>query len=117
MIEINGNRFAKNDSEFTESLFNPPKTCFGFYKRKGKNVIIFCDIQKKPFAALVKQGTNSFLVNCREVTGGQIFYQFALGENYESIFGLNGLGYTAQNELVENLVNRLITNKESRSCK
>jgi hypothetical protein len=62
MIDINGVKFAKNNSDFIDSLFSK-KTCYGFYK-KLKNKIIFQDHQKVAFLALVKNKNGVFLVNC-----------------------------------------------------
>lgn len=45
MIELNGAKFAKNEQEFTESLFSS-KTCVGFYKKTKKTVRLY-NMQKE----------------------------------------------------------------------
>lgn len=106
MLTISGNKFAKNDKEFTESIFDKNGTCKGFYK-KMKDKVIFSNMQHRVFAALVRNSHGVFLVNCDNYTG-KYRYQFALAEEYESLFGLSGLGYSAQNERVKTLANELL---------
>ena len=36
MITLNGKKFAANDEQFTESLFDQTGTCVGFYKKNKK---------------------------------------------------------------------------------
>ena len=41
MITINNSKFAKNDSEFTNSLFDPNGTCNGFYKVNKRSITLY----------------------------------------------------------------------------
>jgi len=41
MIILNGKKFAQNDKEFSESLFDPTGTCVGFYRRYKCSVVLF----------------------------------------------------------------------------
>ena len=77
MITINGTKWASNDSEFVDTLFDTKGTAEGFYKRL-KNKIIF---------ALVKNNHGSFLVNCAKENKGY-FYQYGLGSIYEKMLGV-----------------------------
>ena len=105
MIEINGTKFAKNDREFTDTLFNSSGTAYGFYKQlKGRT--IFMDHQRKPFAALVKNKNGTFLVNCAKIND-KYFYQYDLGDMYAPIFGLPD-GYAASLEYVSNLADNYV---------
>ena len=45
MITLNGNKFALNDNEFINSLFDTGNTCVGYYK-PYKNNINLLDMQK-----------------------------------------------------------------------
>jgi len=85
MIDINGVKFAKNNSDFIDSLFSK-KTCYGFYK-KLKNKIIFQDHQKVAFLALVKNKNGVFLVNCSK-KGSGYFYQYSMSDNYRKLLGV-----------------------------
>jgi len=105
MIEINGNKFAKNDSEFTDTLFTGGSTAYGYYKAL-KNKIIFMDHQRKPFAALVKNPHGSFLVNCSK-PDNRYFYQFSLSSTNEGVFGVPS-GYADSIEYTNNLVKTYI---------
>lgn len=46
MITLNGKKFAKNDSEFIDSLFHSGGTCVGYYKVMRRAVILM-DHNKK----------------------------------------------------------------------
>ena len=86
MITINGTKWASNDSEFVDTLFDTKGTAEGFYKRL-KNKIIFSDMQNKVIFALVKNNHGSFLVNCAKENKGY-FYQYGLGSIYEKMLGV-----------------------------
>ena len=45
MITLNGKKFAVNDKEFINSLFDKNGTCVGYYK-KNRRTLILMDIQK-----------------------------------------------------------------------
>tara|TARA_R110000868_G_scaffold81375_1_gene230324 strand:- start:957 stop:1256 length:300 start_codon:yes stop_codon:yes gene_type:complete len=53
MITLNGNKFAANDTEFTNSLFDTDGTCVGFYKAY-KNVINLLDMHKVKVGVITK---------------------------------------------------------------
>ena len=53
MITLNGNKFAANDTEFTNSLFESGTTCIGFYKAY-KNTINLLDMQKTKIGVITK---------------------------------------------------------------
>lgn len=41
MIILNGKKFALNDKEFIDSLFNKGGTCIGYYKRLKRQVRLY----------------------------------------------------------------------------
>lgn len=87
MLIINGHKFAKNDKEAMDTLFQKGGTFFGFYK-KLKGRIIFKDMQGKVFAALVVNSHDfADFVNAIELNG-RIHYQYAASEKNEKIFGV-----------------------------
>lgn len=85
MIMINNKKFAKNEKEFTDTLFQKDGTAFGYYKQY-KNRIIFSDMQGKVFAALIKNKHGCHFVNAG-VYDGKTRYQFAMSSQYEKLFG------------------------------
>tara|TARA_R110000787_G_scaffold185911_1_gene297493 strand:+ start:621 stop:920 length:300 start_codon:yes stop_codon:yes gene_type:complete len=55
MITLNGNKFAANDTEFTNSLFDTDGSCVGFYKAY-KHTINLLDMQKVKVGVITKHG-------------------------------------------------------------
>lgn len=86
MIIINGHKFAKNDKEFTESLFDKNGTCYGYYKKLKKRVH-FMDMQGELFAALVCNGDFNGFVNARKTEKG-VFYQHGISSKVAEFFGI-----------------------------
>jgi hypothetical protein len=83
MITLNGKKFAANDAEFTESLFDKTGTCVGYYKRMKNSVKLF-DMQKNLIGVINKHGC---LCCATMMECGRYWYSFAtiklIGE-YES---------------------------------
>ena len=71
MITINGKKYAKNDSEFADTLFTQGGTAVGYYKKR-KNGVLLLDMQKRPFAFVVvnKYGDEPFIVSCSQTDEG-----------------------------------------------
>ena len=55
MIILNGKKFAKNDREFTDSLFDIDGTCVGYYKRYKRSIKLF-DHQHNLVGGINKHG-------------------------------------------------------------
>ena len=55
MIILNNKRFAKNNAEFIDSLFNNGPTCTGFYK-VNKQSITIQDQQRQKIGVINKHG-------------------------------------------------------------
>lgn len=102
MIEINGRKFAKNDAEFTSTLFKQNGTATGFYKIK-KNGILFLNLEQKPFLFLCKNTPSSpFFVSCSEVENNgkmQIRYMQSTCSIDEKKIGIEDLGHMKTHEL------------------
>lgn len=88
MININGKKYAKNDSEFTSTLFDNDGTASGYYKKRSNGVLLM-DIQKRPFAFVVvnKYGDEPFLVSCSQTEEG-IRYMFGLSSLDEKMLSM-----------------------------
>jgi hypothetical protein len=72
MIIVNGVKFAANDREFVESLFDPTGTATGYY-RKLKRAIQLFDKDKQLIAVI-----NKWLVVCNasKLPDGRVWYGF-----------------------------------------
>ena len=55
MITLNGKKFARNDDEFTSSLFKRGGTCVGFYK-VNKRSITLLDMHKNKIGVINREG-------------------------------------------------------------
>jgi hypothetical protein len=99
MFVFNGKKYAKNDAEFTSSLFDAGGTCSGFYKRTKNGIRLF-NMQREPLAFIVTNESRYFLVNMGEALG-KLFYQYSIGD-----LQLNKLGFksrptiTQENEMI-----------------
>ena len=86
MIILNGNKFAKNDKEFTSSLFEQGGTCVGYYK-KTVNGIQLMDMQKNIVAFIangIKRREQPFIVSATRTSKG-IRYSYSLSSNMENL--------------------------------
>lgn len=93
MIQIGNKKYAKNNSEFTDSSFKSGGTCDGFYK-VYKNRIIFKDMQDKPFACLVaNENQSQYFVKCSKLENGKMFYMYGIDND-----SLNKLGIIAEDD-------------------
>ena len=100
MIIINGNKFAKNDKEFTSSLFMESGTCTGYYK-KTRNGIQLLDMQKNVIAFIVngiRRKESPFIVSATRSQKG-IRYSYSLSSNLEHL--------KCNNECLGNIVKKL----------
>lgn len=73
MITLNGKKFAKNDEEFTNSLFERGGTCVGFY-RVNKRSISLLDTNKNKIGVINRHGV---LGSARKLDIGKYWYSYA----------------------------------------
>ncbi len=73
MIAINGKKFAKDDAEFTSSLFDPSGTCVGYYKRAGKAVRLM-DMQRNLIGVI---NAHKVLCCADKLDNGKTWYSLA----------------------------------------
>ena len=93
MITFNGNKFAKTESEFTNSLFESGGTCLGYY-RKVKGGIKLLDHNKELFAFIVSRGHESFIVSATQKKGKRAVYMFSTSSIDDKKLGLDKLAYS-----------------------
>jgi hypothetical protein len=105
MLNINGKKYAKNEKEFTESLFNSGGTCEGYYKetkRKNYNFIKLYGQNRKVFA-YIKGGIEGYILGTATESG----YMFGLCEKDRKKLGV-GEGYGEQIDFAESIINQLM---------
>ena len=73
MITLNGKQFAKNDDEFTNSLFKRGGTCVGFYKAYKRSITLF-DMQKNKIGVINRHGV---LASATKQNDGNYWYSYA----------------------------------------
>jgi len=73
MITLNGKMFAKNDKEFTDSLFQEKGTCVGKYKVL-KNKVNLYDIQNNIIGVVTKTGV---LAKATKATNKRYWYSYS----------------------------------------
>ena len=93
MITFNGHKFAKNEAEFTNSLFEQEGTCFGYY-RKVKGGIKLLDHHKNLFAFIVSQGHHPFIVSATQKKGERARYMFSTSSLDDKRLSLDKLEYS-----------------------
>ena len=83
MIELYGQKYAKTESEFNDTLFAGGKTANGFYK-VTKAGIYLSDMQGNERAFIRKDGLGPVSVSRPKCLDGKRFYSFAASTLDES---------------------------------
>ena len=73
MIILNGKKFAKDDDEFTDSLFKGETTCVGYYKVNKKSITLF-NHQKQKIGVI---NCHKVLCSARKLESGKWFYSLS----------------------------------------
>lgn len=84
MLELYGKQYARNDREFTDSLFNPNGTANGFYKVTAAG-IYFSDMQGNERAFIRRDGLGPVTVTR---ANGLRFYMFSACETERQWLGI-----------------------------
>lgn len=87
MLEFFGEKYAKNNKEFTESLFSS-KTCNGFYKKR-KNGTLILNMQKEPVAYIVHNSKQGYFVVTATNTSEGVRYMYGTSEKTEMFLGIS----------------------------
>jgi hypothetical protein len=91
MLTINGQQFAKNDSEFLDSLFTSGSTCVGYYKKTAKGVILM-DMHKEVMGYCQDNAQFTGVVSASRDKGSKkIRYMFAADSKLKELLGLDTL--------------------------
>ena len=67
-----GEKFAKNDTEFTGSLFNPDATCVGYYRANGTSIALM-DHQRNKVGVINFRGV---LARADKQEDGRYWYSY-----------------------------------------
>ena len=89
MKTFNGIRFAKNEAELVESLFNPSGTASGIYK-KTKNGTKFYRANGELFAYAVHNPKQGYFMVSARMFNGKPIYCYGLSYVDGCFFGLSG---------------------------
>ena len=95
MLIFNGKKYAKNDAEFTESLFHRAGTCNGFYKRYKNHVKIYT--QQKELVAAISTSLDGYYQSHTAYTeNGRNVLLPGMTDATEKFLGLDGLSFMQQ---------------------
>lgn len=102
MLTFNGKRFAKNDAEFTGSLFQPGGTCCGYYKRLRNGIKLY-DQQHQLQAFLVdNRHGERFVVTAYTFPGdGRDRFMHSTTTSTARWLGIEGLKYGDDRALID----------------
>ena len=104
MITFNGVKFAKNEKELTDSLFQSGGTCAGFYKVTKKGVQLM-DLSKALIAFIVNNGYGErFLVSANRLDDGRVRYLFSTCHKIDRLLLLEELGYKGTIQECERII-------------
>jgi hypothetical protein len=100
MLIINSRKFAENNQEFINTLFEQGNTAIGFYKirARGRRIDLF-DIQKVLFASVINNKANAkFIVSSRLLDTGKNWYSCAMNDKDKKILGFDNARYLVEIE-------------------
>ena len=72
MLTLNGKKFARTDSEFTESLFDPSGTCVGYFRPRG-HLIELQNMQRERIGVINAHGV---LCRATRLEDGRFWYSY-----------------------------------------
>lgn len=106
MITIAGKKYAKNNAELVDSLFQTGGTCAGFYRKQGNGVLLM-DLQEVPFAFIAHRGMSCWFVTAHRTEDGRTRYMFGLAEYTAERLGIQELTYSQQSYAAECVIGSL----------
>lgn len=106
MLMVNGKKFAKNDKEFTDTLFQQGGTAHGFYKAIKGGIQLF-NIQHELIAFIVNNSHGEQFFVTASKCAGKARYMFSTDRIVEKYLGLDTLGYLAQKDAAHDAINSL----------
>ena len=87
MLIFNGKKYAKNDKEFTDSVFTN-QTCVGYYKKQRNGTQIF-DMQRQLIAYIVANDKQGYFVVSATIDNNNPRYMFGLSSYTADFLGLS----------------------------
>jgi hypothetical protein len=103
MIKFNGKKYAKNEKEFTDSLFSGGSTCNGFYKKYKRKIMLY-NIQNELIACIVNNGYSERFIVSASVQNGKPWFMYALCDDTSKYLGLQDHGYREQHDEVNKTI-------------
>ena len=104
MLIINNLKFAKNDSEFVNTLFAASSTSYGYYKKLNGRIHLM-NHKKEIFAAIVVQDRYQGIVNAVRIEPkNKVFYQYGLCSKIKELLGVPEK-YSEQGAYAESVFN------------
>lgn len=90
MFVFNGKKYALNDDEFVNTLFDADGTANGFYKRV-KNGVKLYDMQHNLTAFIVANPKQGYFVVSASIQNGREWFMQAATEHCEKWLGVHGM--------------------------
>lgn len=104
MLTLNGRTFARNNAEFTASLFSPGGTCTGFYRRTPKGAYLYN--MQRTLVGFLKCGDQfTGMVSAHKCDDGRTRYMYAADSALERMVGFDTLVYSRQQDAVRAALN------------
>jgi hypothetical protein len=102
MLIFNGKKYAKNDSEFVESLFDASGTCNGYYKRLKDGVQLF-NMQRELTAFIVDRTDRARFVVSAGMHDGKARYMHGLSSAAEQWLGVAENTFARERQMIANM--------------
>ena len=102
MLIFNGKKYARNDAEFTASLFDASGTCNGFYKRIKGGVQLF-NMQRELTAFIVDRSNLERFVVSAGMANGRARYMFGLSTAAEQWLGIAEHSFAGDRNAISNM--------------
>jgi len=102
MLIFNGKKYAKNDREFVESLFDPSCTCNGYYKRLKRGVQLF-NMQHELTAYIVDRGPLERFIVSAGTHDGKARYMYGLSTSAGKWLGIEENTFARDRQMIENM--------------
>lgn len=106
MLILNKQKYAKNNSEMLDSLFNPNGTCCGTYEHTQNGTKLF-NLKGELFAYLVHNGKQGYFAVTAYNDNGKVRYMFALCSSDEKYLGFDGLTMSQEEEIIKSAIKSL----------
>jgi hypothetical protein len=100
MLTINGKHFAKNNSEFLDSLFTGGSTCSGYYKKTTKGVLLM-DMHKEVIGYCQDNSQFTGVVTASRDKGSKkTRYMFAADSKLKEFLGFEAMTYKEESAAI-----------------